>query len=150
MAETNTDTIGEPVTITEGEFAGWQTWGFESDPFETLTGPYYLRRLEGGGYECAFKPGPQNNNGFGIVHGGSLMTFADFALFAHARDQMSGPSVTVQFEGQFLGAAKAGKVVISQGEVTRATRSLLFVRGLMTQDGNPVFAWSGIIKKLGA
>lgn len=151
MGETNTDAIGEPVTITEGEFAGWQTWGYESDPFETLTGPYYLRRLpDGTGYECAFKPEPKNNNGFGTVHGGSLMTFADFALFAHARDLMSGPCVTLQFESQFLGAAREGEVILSQGEVTRSTRSLLFVRGVMSQAGRPVFAWSGIIKKLGA
>lgn len=150
MGETNSDSIGEPLLITDGEMAGWSTWGYGADPFETLTGPYFLKALDGGGYACAFKPEPKNNNGFGIVHGGALMTFADFALFAHARDQLNGSCVTVQFESQFLGAAKAGQLVECQGEVTRSTRSLVFVRGLMTQGGAPVMAWSGIIKRLGA
>jgi acyl-coenzyme A thioesterase 13 len=140
----------EPVDVTEGEFAGWQTWGFGSDPFETLTGPYYMRKLADGSYECAFKPDAKNANGAGMIHGGALMTFADFALFAHATDLLREPCVTVQFEGQFVGAAKPGAVVISRGEVTRNTRSLVFVRGVMEQDGRPVFAWSGIIKRLRA
>jgi acyl-coenzyme A thioesterase 13 len=50
------NTPSKPKAVTEGPFAGWQTWGNGSDPFETLTGPFYMRGLPAGGYECAFMP----------------------------------------------------------------------------------------------
>lgn len=149
MAE-NTS-IGQPTPVTEGPFAGWMTWGLGSDPFETLTGPYHMKRLDdGAGWLCGFLPGPQNCNGHGNIHGGALMTFADFCLFAHAHDDLAGPCVTVQFESQFTGGAKPGAIIESRGEVTRSTRSLVFVRGLMSQEGRPVLAYSGLLKRIGA
>jgi acyl-coenzyme A thioesterase 13 len=139
-----------PQPVTEGPFAGWSTWGLGSDPFETLTGPYYMKAQVGGGYVCAFMPEAKNANGMGNTHGGALMTFADFALFAHAHDHMnSSPCVTVQFESQFIGGAQAGAIIESHGEVVRATRSMIFVRGLMSQGGKPVMAYSGILKRIG-
>jgi acyl-coenzyme A thioesterase PaaI-like protein len=114
----------QPQAVTEGPYAGWNTWGLGSDPFETLTGPYHMKPDGAGGQLCAFTPGPQNANGMGAVHGGALMTFADFALFAHAHAHMDGtPCVTVQFESQFIGAGRVGTMIVSKGEVVRATRS---------------------------
>lgn len=140
-----------PSLVHEGPMAGWSTWGLGSDPFETLTGPYYMKADGEGGYVCAFLPEAKNANGMGNIHGGALMTFADFALFAHAHDHMGqGPCVTVQFESQFIGAAKQGVLIESRGEIVRTTRSMLFVRGLMSQEGKPVLAYSGILKRIGA
>lgn len=140
----------DPVAVHEGPFAGWLTWGQGSDPFETLTGPYYMKPLPEGGHVCAFLPEARNCNGMGNVHGGALMTFADFALFAHAREALDGtPCVTLQFESQFVGAARPGALIESRGEIVRATRSIVFVRGAMTQEGKPVFSYSGILKRIG-
>jgi acyl-coenzyme A thioesterase 13 len=138
------------IAVSEGPFAGWSTWGQDSDPFEALTGPYFMRTLADGGYACGFMPEARHLNGMGAVHGGSLMTFADFALFAHAYDHMDGgPCVTVQFESQFIGAAQPGAMIVSTGEIIRVTRSLIFVRGLMEQQDRPILAYSGILKRVG-
>jgi acyl-coenzyme A thioesterase 13 len=145
------NTPSKPQAVTEGPFAGWQTWGNGSDPFETLAGPFYMRALAGGGgYECAFMPETHHANGMGNIHGGALMTFADFALFAHAHDLMSEhPCVTMQFESQFVGGAKVGELITSAGEITRATRTMLFIRGLISQSRKPVLAYSAILKRIG-
>ena len=136
------------VLIADGPFAGWMTWP-DTDPFETLVGPYYFRPLADGGYECATVLQTHHHNGHGVAHGGALMTFADFALFALSRDHLRGePAVTASFNGEFIGPAKAGDTVICRGEVLRAGKSLVFTRGLLSVAGEPVFAFSGVIKRL--
>jgi len=103
-----------------------------------------------GGYICAFMPEERHCNGMGNIHGGCLMTFADFALFAHCHDYMNEqPCVTMQFESQFVGGAKAGILIESQGEIVRATRTMLFIRGVLSQENKPVLAYSAILKRIG-
>jgi acyl-coenzyme A thioesterase PaaI-like protein len=144
------NTPSKPQPVTEGPFAGWQTWGNGSDPFETLTGPFYMKPKEGGGYACAFMPQAHHANGMGNIHGGALMTFADFALFAHAHDLMTGhPCVTMQFESQFVGGAVPGTLIQSEGQIIRTTRTMIFLRGLLTQNDEPVLAFSAILKRVG-
>ncbi|MDF8335043.1 PaaI family thioesterase [Novosphingobium cyanobacteriorum] len=135
--------------IAEGEWADWYTWG-SIDPFEALAGPFYLRRdSEKGGIQCGFRPAEQNRNGHGMIHGGSLMTFADFCLFAiasSAGEEIHG--VTVTMNSEFVGPAQAGQLLLGHGEVVRSGGSLVFVRGTITADGNPVLAFSGTIKRI--
>ena len=133
--------------ITEGEWAGWSQW--QSDAFETRAGPFY-ERVEGGEGVTAFRAGPEHMNGGGFMHGGCLMTFADSALFTIGRSAMEGSfGVTVNLSGDFLDAARVGEYVEARGDITRAARSLVFVRGLVTADGRPVLSFTGIIKKVG-
>ena len=147
-------TLGDEIAdgaarVHEGPFVGWMTWP-DTDPFETLVGPYYFRRLAEGGYECATVLQTRHHNGHGVAHGGALMTFADFALFALSRDHLQGlPGVTASFNGEFIGPAKAGDTVICRGEVLRSGKSLIFTRGILSVEGEPVFAFSGVIKRLG-
>ena len=138
----------KPVPVTEGPWAGWYTWGEGADPYEQLTGPYYLREEADQSVLCGFTPERKNLNGGGAVHGGALMTYADFALFAHARTWALGHYVTVQFESQFVGAGVEGVPIYSRGEVVRQTRSMLFVRGVMKQVDRTIFAFSGILKRV--
>lgn len=146
MSET---AYGVPQPVTEGPFAGWMTWGLGTDPFETANGPFYLRREADGSMTGGFLPETRHLNAGGMIHGGALMTFADFALFAHALDALDQQQgVTVAFNGEFVGAGAAGAIVTSTGEVVRATRSLIFVRGLLRQNDAVIFAYTGIIKKL--
>src|ERR1700751_5766568 len=62
--------------IAEGEWAGWSQWG--NDPFEMHAGPFFRRLREDGSIVCAFKAEKKHMNGSGFMHGGCLMTFADF------------------------------------------------------------------------
>ncbi len=119
-----------------------------TDPFEDATGPFYVAR-DDQGVVCGFRPGAVNRNGHGMIHGGSLMTFADFSLFmlaGSAGEEVSG--VTVTMNSEFLGPAKAGQLLLARGERTGGGRSLVFARGLITADGQPVLAFSGTIKRM--
>ena len=137
----------QPTLVTEGEFAGWQTW--PNEPFEYhAAGPFYLRREEDGSMVAAFRAEHKHMNAGGVVHGGALMTFADYALFALAlTGENDGYGVTVAFTSEFISGAKEGELIEARGEVVGGGRSLTFVRGLMTADGRPVLNFSGTIKK---
>lgn len=141
---------GHGAVLTEGPFAGWTTWSNGADPFETAIGPFCFREV-GGRAKCAFQPRREHLNGGGTVHGGALMSFADFALFAIANNALAGAkAVTVTCNSGFLSAASLDAVIEAEGEVLRATRSLVFVRGLVTQASRPVLAFSGTLKKIAA
>lgn len=125
---------------------GFRTWG-STDPFEDTIGPFYFRQESDGSYRCAFVSEHKHLNGGGMLHGGLLMSFADFALFVFARDHLEGMAVTVGFNSEFVSAGPEGALVEATGEVTKATRSLLFVRGKIFSGSSTIMTFSGILKK---
>lgn len=147
MSEGNEASFGTLSTMDSGEFAGWQFWN--SDPYETRSGPFYHRREDSGAYVSAFRAEQRHMNGGGFMHGGCLLTFADFALFAIATDELKGDhAVTLNLAGDFLGAVQDGALVEARGEVTRGGGKTIFVRGLVTGDGAPALSFTGIIRRL--
>lgn len=139
-----------PTVITEGPFAGWTTWSNGADPFESTIGPFFFRATDGRA-QCAFEAKPHHLNGGGAVHGGALMSFADFALFAIAHNALREvKAVTLTCNSEFIGAGGLDAWIEAEGEVLRDTRSLVFVRGLITQASRPLLAFSGTLKKIGA
>ena len=140
---------GKPAPITSGPFAGWTSWGLGADPFETHVGPFCIKH-EDGRVRCAFEPRPEHLNGGGAIHGGALMSFADFALFAFAYKALASgaKTVTLTCNCEFLSPGTLDGWVEAEGEVLRESRSLVFVRGLITQQSRPVLAFSGTLKKI--
>ncbi len=136
--------------VTEGQWAGWYHYE-PADAFEDHTGPFYCKP-ERKKMVCGFRPEEKNCNAGGNIHGGSLMTFADYALFMIAggmNNEVHGVTVTCNCE--FVNAAVPGKLLIARGEVVRAGLSMVFVRGIIydSDDGDrPVLAFSGSIKRL--
>lgn len=135
------------VVVDSGEFAGWCYW--DSDPFEyDAAGPFYFRE-ENGEPVAAFRARRKHMNGHDIVHGGCLLAFADFALFAIANDVMGEDGgVTVSLTSEFLSGPGEGAWIEARGEVLRAGGSLIFVRGIISGDGTPCLNFSGTIKRL--
>jgi uncharacterized protein (TIGR00369 family) len=133
--------------ITEGPWAGWRLWS--TDPFELHAGPFYSRARDDGRIVCAFRAEKKHMNGGGFMHGGCLMTFADYSLFALAGQSLDGGSVTASLSGEFLDSAREGEFIEAEGEVTRAGRSLVFIRGTVSSAGRPLLTFSGIVKKVG-
>ena len=131
------------------QLEGWESWGGE-DPFEDQTGPFFMKLdPETGKHLSAFLCEEQHMNGGGFMHGGMLMAFADFALFVIAHDELrDSHSVTLSCQTDFLaGSTPIGEVVYADGEVTRATRSLIFVRG-QTYVGDTILStFTAILKK---
>ncbi|HEY0330430.1 MAG TPA: PaaI family thioesterase [Rhodopseudomonas sp.] len=148
MTDTAPAPLGRPdLTIaSEGEFAGWRTW--TRDTFETNNGPFWHRFEDDGTVRCAFRVEKKHLNGLRGVHGGCFMTFADYALFAIAAHQLQSPAVTVAFGCEFLDVAYEGELIEASGEVTRAGKSLIFVRGMLKSAGRPLFTFSGTIKRV--
>lgn len=135
-----------PQLVTQGEWAGWRHWS--GDPFETQSGPYYFREEEGR-IRCAFRAERKHMNGGNFMHGGCAMTFADFALFSIADHVLKDErAVTVTLNGEFIGPAHEGDLVEATGEVIKAGKSMVFIRGLVSTGGNPVLSFSGVVKKI--
>ena len=137
MSVTNEDLISE----------GYQTWG-NVDAFEDMIGPFFYRKLDDGQYNSAFVSESRHLNGGGKLHGGLLMSFADFAMFVIAKDHFDGMAVTVGFNSEFVSAGDAGQRIEASGKVTKATGSLLFVRGKIFSGDTTILTFSGILKKI--
>ncbi|MEM7491893.1 MAG: PaaI family thioesterase [Pseudomonadota bacterium] len=135
------------ITVEEGEFAGWMTWPNEPFEYETA-GPFYFRKDEHGPV-AAFRSERKHMNAGGVMHGGALMTFADFALFALAHDGVldDGYGVTVAFNCEFLAGAPENAWIEARGEIVGGGRSITFVRGIVKADDTPVLNFSGTIKR---
>ena len=131
--------------VTEGEWAGWRIC--QRDRFEIAAGPFYETAGEDGRIITAFRAGPEHLNGGGAVHGGCLMTLSDAALFAIADPALgSSTGVTVSLTGDFVDAGRSGELIEATGEITRAAKSMIFVRGMISSNKRPILSFSGIIK----
>lgn len=147
--ELDTNYTSKMIVISEGEWAGWNQYP-GGDPFEDLAGPFYCRIDEAGRRICAFRAEHKHMNGGMFLHGGCAMTFADFSLFWIAREAIEGSSVTATFNGEFVGSCGIGDLVECTGEVVKAGRSMVFVRGIIanaSDGGAPMMSFSSVLKK---
>ena len=107
-------------------------------------------KRDGAGWRYGLVTTEAHRNVQGVIHGGILMSFADHGLsllvWEAAKRQ---PCTTIQLNTHFLAAVRPGDFVELTGEVTRATRSLVFVRGLLSVGGRDVAAADGIWRVLG-
>lgn len=132
--------------VESGEFEGWYTWPEEPFEYETA-GPFYFR-VDEQGPVSAFRAQRKHMNAGGVVHGGCLMAFADYSLFSIAHEHMNGEyGVTVAFNSEFLSGPAEGAYIEARGEVLRAGKTIVFVRGLITGDGKPSLNFSGTIMR---
>lgn len=137
------------VTVTDGEFTGWETYDLHGT-FDQVVGPFYFRPDPDGRMRCAFRAEAKHMNAGGRMHGGCLMTFADIALFQTAYQEMEGKNgVTVQLDSTLVDGVYEGELVEATGEVVRAGGSLIFVRGQITVEARTVMTFSGVIRKFG-
>src|SRR5258706_11375098 len=102
------------------------------DPFEIYVGPVFETGAKGAKW-YALLVDSRHLNMRGVIHGGMLMSFADAALGQAAWDVCDhAHCVTLNMQSQFLAPAKAGDLVEVLPELTRRTRSLMFLRGDFT------------------
>ena len=120
------------------------------DPAEDHIGPFYYAPLGSKSYGTyAFQLKSQHCNAMGSVHGGVLMTFADFALCMAATDHYQTETcVTVSFSSEFLTGATLGQVITTQPRINRKTGSLVFVSGECWVEGEACFSFSAVVKRL--
>ncbi|WIM12559.1 PaaI family thioesterase [Enhydrobacter sp.] len=126
-----------------------------SDPFEDHTGPFYFR-IDGDArakdsVHCVLPTEPRHANYAGGVHGGAVLTFADYALCLVAGRAADGGSnssfaMTVSIAVEFLNAGRIGPPLEARGEPLQVTGRLAFARGSITQEGRIVALWSGVCR----
>src|SRR5436190_983337 len=81
----------------------------------------------GGKVRCAFEAQAKHMNGGGFMHGGCMMTFADYALFCIATKELAGAGgVTLSFNSEFIATAKPGDLIEATGEIVKAGKSVIF------------------------
>lgn len=132
--------------LEDGPWAGWSTW--TNDPFSIEAGPFYVRWDEAGDPVCAFRAEAKHMNSSGGLHGGCMMAFADFAVFMLSwRALGEDGAVTASFSGDFLGSVAPGALVECRGEIVKAGRSMIFVRGLITSEAGPIMSFQSVMKK---
>lgn len=118
------------------------------DPAEDHIGPFYYRKDEAG-FRYAFLADERHCNVVKVVHGGVLMTFADFAASMEATNNYDGEDcVTISFSSEFVSAGPLGSLIEAECEVTRKTRAMAFVRGKVMSGDNVLLTFSSVMKRL--
>ena len=116
--------------------------------FAFHAGPVYFR-VPGPKAGVGFYSEPHHANLGNVIHGGALMTLADMALFdACFREYGEFAAVTLSLNVDFLNPGPIGKFIIAAGEITRAGKSIMFVRGFVEADDLALLSFSGSIKRL--
>jgi acyl-coenzyme A thioesterase PaaI-like protein len=139
-----------PDALLAPDLSGYNVFD-PSDPFEDYVGPVYYRRLDHG-VHCLLPTEPRHANGGSALHGGVLLTFADYALCAAAGHAASGGqmpgsfAMTLSLTVQFLAGGEIGPAIESMGEATQVTGRLAFVRGSVTQGGRRLVTYSGVCR----
>lgn len=117
------------------------------DPAEDHIGPFSYSTNRQGQY--AFMAESRHCNAHGTVHGGVLMTFADYALCMAATDHYKNEScVTVSFSSEFVAAAHVGDFIEATTSVTRKTRSMAFVTGTVQTHAGIAMTFSSVVKRI--
>jgi uncharacterized protein (TIGR00369 family) len=139
-----------PIQMQDGPFAGYWTWPpHRHETFGTRLGPIFWRARDGGKVECCIETNMSHLNGNGALHGGFLMSFADMALYAAAAPSLVDmTAVTVTCNTEFLGAGEAGPPLSADMEVLKETGKMIFLRGIVSQDGRAIIAFSGTLRKV--
>ena len=118
------------------------------DPFEDHVGPLGYKVVNGT-ITFAFLADARHRNTAGTVHGGMLMTFADFAVCLTATWEQPGEKcVTVSCNSEFVAPGRPGDLIEASGEVVRRTKSLTFVRGQVYADDRILLNYSAIVKRI--
>ena len=131
---------------------GWFTWQL-NDPtrFNTWMFRKLLVRTDADGKaRLRMFPERHHTNLKGVLHGGTVLALIDVGLFACSRMLgiiEAGTAVTLDLSTQFIGGGLEGKPCDAVTELLKETRRLVFLRGVVEQDGELIAAFSGTIRK---
>jgi uncharacterized protein (TIGR00369 family) len=130
---------------------GWEPRYFGlPDGYSALIGPLLTRR-DAQGWASGVVVEAKHLNARGVVHGGLIASLADNALGMLVWETLDRkPCATVQLNVQYVAAGREGDFLVVRGEIVRATRSVVFVRGLVTAEERTIAMADGVWKRLGS
>jgi uncharacterized protein (TIGR00369 family) len=137
-----------PQSATDDIPTGFKARSFGGG-FIAVNGPLYVRKLDPG-IQLGFRVEARHCNPMGICHGGMMATFCDMLLpiSAHYLSAEIGRRFlpTIHLQVDYLAATPNGAWVQGEAQLLRATRSMVFMQGLVSADGENVARVSGIFK----
>jgi uncharacterized protein (TIGR00369 family) len=140
--------ISEP----DPDYPGWLSWTLldETRFNGQILGKMIVRLEEDGRARTRMFPEHRHTNLMNNLHGGLTLSLIDVALFSSSRMFgliEAGTAVTLDLSVQFIGAGRANVPIDAVTELLKETRRLLFLRGIVEQEGEMVAAYSGTIRK---
>nr|WP_281501170.1 PaaI family thioesterase [Erythrobacter sp. F6033] len=130
---------------------GWHHWNLKDDTlFNGAVMGKLITRREGDKCRLRMFPERRHENLQGIIHGAVSLGLIDISMFTTMHvvgSGNAGPSVTLELSTQFIGGGDPKRPLDAVTEIMRETGKLVFVRGEVVQDDDPVAAYSGIIRK---
>jgi len=122
-----------------------------NEGFNEYVGPFYGKARDEGSVHFFVDLRAEHMNGAGHPHGGFLMAFADAVLGTAVSLAVEGaPCATMTLNSDFIAAAGPGGRIEAEAEVTRKTRSVVFVQGRVYAGDKTLLTATGIWKILGA
>ena len=122
---------------------------FAEAGFNKYVGPVW-RAADGSDFRFTVRE--VHMNGGGALHGGMMMALADIAMgkTVHAALAADGQrAMTVSLNCDFIGAVKLGETIVTQVQITRRTRSIVFVTATLAVGERTVMTATGLWKILG-
>lgn len=116
--------------------------------FMENVGPLMAARDGEGGYVYALDTTQDHANALGLVHGGVITSMLDQAIAMvawHAADR--APTVTVQMDTRFTGAARPGARLEARAKLRQATGSMMFLDAEVA-DGARIVALASAVMKI--
>jgi uncharacterized protein (TIGR00369 family) len=111
-------------------------------------GPLWTRR-EDAGWVYGLLCEARHLNPAARAHGGALVTLLDHAISTVAWEASDRAAcVTLQLDTQFQGAVREGQFAQARAQVTHRTGGLIFLRGQVHADEQPVLVAQAILKVL--
>jgi acyl-coenzyme A thioesterase PaaI-like protein len=130
---------------------GWFSWGdFPRSSFAAATGRLLFKPDGPGRGLCRMFPTEAHMNMGGSIHGGAVMSFIDMSMFAGGlcAGMARGHYVTLDLTTHFLARGKAGTPLEAQVELVRQTPGHAFLQGVVRQDGEPCYSFTGTLKRV--
>ena len=100
-------------------------------------GPIFAFELEGGRAQA-----------HGLLNALALIDISRFTTMHNLGTGNAGPSVTLELSTQFVGGGDPARPMDAVTEIVRETGKLVFVRGMVEQEGDIVASFSGIVRKM--
>lgn len=94
----------------------------------------------------AFRAREDHSNTINTVHGGVLMTFADYTLCMAALNPQFPNCATISINTDFVSPGKLGDLILGYGTLTRRTKSTAFTTCVLKSGDDILMNATGIIR----
>ena len=120
---------------------------WEGDHAEDYIGPFFFY-MDGENPRTAFRVQAHNCNAHDSIHGGVLMSFADYTLCLGANGGTSESVATVTCNNEFVAPAYQGELILGEAETIRRGKSMVFMRCTLQVEDRIVLSSSAVIKRI--